>query len=276
MAVLPGGGSQRLSCHANDPLTAVSVLPRGRGVASPHSTMANDAVAFLVLGPLEVRAGRERISLGGPRQRAVLADLVLHAGSVVSRDTLIDDLWAGRAAADGRGGRAERRPRAAARAREGGDRDARRRVFAPRGAGRGRRPPLRAARPRCAAASARGALGRAPRRVGAVARIAVRRPLVRELPPGGDRAARRAPAHRARGPDRGRDRARRARRRDSRRRPPRRAAPGSRAALPSPDARARPCGTPAGGARRLRGDAARARRAVGPRALPGDPRAPAG
>ena len=57
--------------------------------------MANDAVAFLVLGPLEVRAGEGGIALGGPRQRAVLADLVLHAGSVVSRDTLIDDLWAG-------------------------------------------------------------------------------------------------------------------------------------------------------------------------------------
>lgn len=58
--------------------------------------MANDAVAFLVLGPLEVRAGEKSISLGGPRQRAVLADLVLHAGWVVSRDALIDDLWAGR------------------------------------------------------------------------------------------------------------------------------------------------------------------------------------
>ena len=58
--------------------------------------MANDAAAFLVLGPLEVRAGERSIALGGPRQRAVLADLVLHAGSVVSKDTLIEDLWAGR------------------------------------------------------------------------------------------------------------------------------------------------------------------------------------
>ena len=48
---------------------------------------------FLLLGPLEVLAGRERIPLGGPRQRAVLADLLLHAGSIVSMDTLIDDLW---------------------------------------------------------------------------------------------------------------------------------------------------------------------------------------
>ena len=48
---------------------------------------------FLLLGPLEVLAGRDRLPLGGPRQRAVLADLLLHAGSVVSMDTLIDDLW---------------------------------------------------------------------------------------------------------------------------------------------------------------------------------------
>jgi DNA-binding SARP family transcriptional activator len=48
---------------------------------------------FLVLGPLEVRSGRESLALGGPRQRAVLADLLLHPGSVVPMDTLIDDLW---------------------------------------------------------------------------------------------------------------------------------------------------------------------------------------
>ena len=48
---------------------------------------------FLLLGPLEVRSARERLPLGGPRQRTVLADLLLHAGSVVSKDGLIDDLW---------------------------------------------------------------------------------------------------------------------------------------------------------------------------------------
>lgn len=51
---------------------------------------------FLLLGPLEVRAGEQRIPLGGPRQRALLADLLLHAGSVVSVDTLLEDLWAGK------------------------------------------------------------------------------------------------------------------------------------------------------------------------------------
>jgi DNA-binding SARP family transcriptional activator/tetratricopeptide (TPR) repeat protein len=50
-------------------------------------------VEFFVLGPLEVRSTRKSHPLGGPRQRAVLADLLLHAGSVIAMDTLIDDLW---------------------------------------------------------------------------------------------------------------------------------------------------------------------------------------
>jgi len=50
-------------------------------------------VEFLLLGPLEARIASASPQLGGPRQRAVLADLLLHAGSVVSMDTLIDDLW---------------------------------------------------------------------------------------------------------------------------------------------------------------------------------------
>ena len=64
--------------------------------------MAAEAVAaetdsheFRVLGPLEVsRAGRF-LALGGPRQRAVLALLLLEANRVVSMDRLAEDLWAG-------------------------------------------------------------------------------------------------------------------------------------------------------------------------------------
>ncbi|HEX2304388.1 MAG TPA: BTAD domain-containing putative transcriptional regulator [Gaiella sp.] len=46
-----------------------------------------------MLGPLEARSARAPLPLGGPRQRAVLANLLLHVGSVVSVDGLIDDLW---------------------------------------------------------------------------------------------------------------------------------------------------------------------------------------
>jgi len=48
---------------------------------------------YRLLGPLEVRVGEEAAALGGPRQRAVLAVLLLRAGEVVSQDTLIDQVW---------------------------------------------------------------------------------------------------------------------------------------------------------------------------------------
>jgi predicted ATPase/DNA-binding SARP family transcriptional activator len=48
---------------------------------------------FRILGPLEVEAGGRLLRLGGPRQRAVVAVLLLHANEVVSQDRLIDDVW---------------------------------------------------------------------------------------------------------------------------------------------------------------------------------------
>ncbi len=48
-----------------------------------------------MLGPLRVEVGGRPADLGGPRQRALLARLVLAGGEVVSTDRLIDDLWAG-------------------------------------------------------------------------------------------------------------------------------------------------------------------------------------
>ena len=49
---------------------------------------------FRILGPLEVTTNGERLALGGRRQRALLAILLLHADRVVSRDRLIEALWA--------------------------------------------------------------------------------------------------------------------------------------------------------------------------------------
>jgi DNA-binding SARP family transcriptional activator len=49
-------------------------------------------VDFRILGPLEVHDGQRVLSLGGTRQRAVLAVLLLHANQVVSSDRLIDEL----------------------------------------------------------------------------------------------------------------------------------------------------------------------------------------
>ena len=48
---------------------------------------------FRVLGPLEVVDGDAKLPLGGPRQRLVLAYLVLEANRVVPTDRLIDRIW---------------------------------------------------------------------------------------------------------------------------------------------------------------------------------------
>jgi YVTN family beta-propeller protein len=51
---------------------------------------------FLLLGPLEVRDRSRVIALGGRQQRAVLAMLLLRANEAVSRDLLVEGIWAER------------------------------------------------------------------------------------------------------------------------------------------------------------------------------------
>ena len=46
-----------------------------------------------MLGPLEVVDAERPVALGGPKQRALLAILLLGRGEVVSSDRLIDQLW---------------------------------------------------------------------------------------------------------------------------------------------------------------------------------------
>jgi len=48
---------------------------------------------FCVLGPVEVSEGGQNLPLGGPKQRALFADLILNAGTIVSTAQLIDDVW---------------------------------------------------------------------------------------------------------------------------------------------------------------------------------------
>jgi DNA-binding SARP family transcriptional activator len=50
-------------------------------------------VEYRVLGPLEVLDGGRRIDLGAPRQRAVLAVLLLRATQVVPADRLAEEIW---------------------------------------------------------------------------------------------------------------------------------------------------------------------------------------
>jgi DNA-binding SARP family transcriptional activator len=48
---------------------------------------------FRILGSLEVWDGERQLELGGPKRRAVLALLLLHANEVVGADRLVDQLW---------------------------------------------------------------------------------------------------------------------------------------------------------------------------------------
>jgi YVTN family beta-propeller protein len=61
------------------------------------NTVAGDMGSgeFGILGPLQVSMSGRMVPLGGPRQRAVLALLLLEANRVVSMDRLAEDVWAG-------------------------------------------------------------------------------------------------------------------------------------------------------------------------------------
>jgi DNA-binding SARP family transcriptional activator/pimeloyl-ACP methyl ester carboxylesterase len=48
---------------------------------------------FRILGSLEIEGPRGRVDVGGAKRRALLAYLLAHAGEVVPRDRLVDDLW---------------------------------------------------------------------------------------------------------------------------------------------------------------------------------------
>jgi basic membrane lipoprotein Med (substrate-binding protein (PBP1-ABC) superfamily)/DNA-binding SARP family transcriptional activator len=52
-----------------------------------------DAVHYRLLGSLEVRSDGRVVDLGPPKQRALLAVLLVHAGEVVSTDRLIELVW---------------------------------------------------------------------------------------------------------------------------------------------------------------------------------------
>ncbi|MGZ8795036.1 MAG: ABC transporter substrate-binding protein [Gaiellaceae bacterium] len=48
---------------------------------------------FSILGPIEAHHDGKPLALGGPKQRALLACLLLRTNEVVSRDTLLESLW---------------------------------------------------------------------------------------------------------------------------------------------------------------------------------------
>jgi DNA-binding SARP family transcriptional activator len=60
---------------------------------APRGLVEARSLEFRVLGPLEARVGEHAVPLGGRKQRALLAVLLLHANEIVTTDRLIDELW---------------------------------------------------------------------------------------------------------------------------------------------------------------------------------------
>ena len=61
------------------------------GTGRERATTAT--MEFGILGPLEVRNGGGLVRVPGAKERALLADLLVHAGRVVAADRLVEDLW---------------------------------------------------------------------------------------------------------------------------------------------------------------------------------------
>src|SRR5947207_1913675 len=74
---------------APSPVPSFRERERGRCMTVQSST----DLQFRLLGPLEAEGTTGRVALGGAKPRALLADLLVHLGEVVSVDRLVEDLW---------------------------------------------------------------------------------------------------------------------------------------------------------------------------------------
>ena len=91
----PASKRSRLRPHRRAPIErgqpSCSERPGNRQRRMPPVTA--DVMDFRLLGALEVSANGAVADLGPPKQRALLAILLLHAGEIVPIDRLIDLLW---------------------------------------------------------------------------------------------------------------------------------------------------------------------------------------
>src|SRR5258708_4125778 len=77
----------------------VSCGARFRGPLNERSTPSNTLtrlpgnVDFLILGPIEARIEGRTVALGAPRQRVLLAAVLLAAPAPLRRELLIDEIW---------------------------------------------------------------------------------------------------------------------------------------------------------------------------------------
>jgi serine/threonine protein kinase/ABC-type glycerol-3-phosphate transport system substrate-binding protein len=78
----------------NRPDTRTS-LPSRKNLSNRGSEPYGSRMRYKVLGPLQVTGPGGPISLGGPKQRAVLAHLLVRANELVPAESLIDQVWNG-------------------------------------------------------------------------------------------------------------------------------------------------------------------------------------
>ncbi|MFD4252129.1 BTAD domain-containing putative transcriptional regulator [Amycolatopsis thermoflava] len=69
------------------------MTPRTSAAATSGDTSSPAALRFGILGPLDVAAGGESLALGGPKQRELLAVLLLHLNQFVPPGRLAEALW---------------------------------------------------------------------------------------------------------------------------------------------------------------------------------------
>ncbi|MEU1873962.1 DNA-binding SARP family transcriptional activator [Streptomyces ambofaciens] len=73
------------------------IVPVSQGAGNQKAQEGIESgLDFRILGPLDVRLNGQGLTVGGPRQRAVLSALLLSANQVVSCDSLIEKVWNGR------------------------------------------------------------------------------------------------------------------------------------------------------------------------------------
>ncbi|MFJ8651006.1 BTAD domain-containing putative transcriptional regulator [Streptomyces rochei] len=78
-------------------LRLIEPIHKGIGnTENSHKEFPAVGLEFGVLGPLEVNMNGRGLTVGGPRQRAVLSALLLSFNQVVSFDALIEKVWNGR------------------------------------------------------------------------------------------------------------------------------------------------------------------------------------
>ena len=61
------------------------------------SRVGDSVLVVRLLGPVQVVKAGEQVAPGGPRQRAVLALLLLDAGRLVPAERLVEEVWRGKA-----------------------------------------------------------------------------------------------------------------------------------------------------------------------------------